>query len=182
MTLQQMIKSPQIEDLHPFLYNISLKLQFIDWKNIYRTLLSARQCKRNYTTVNKSQFPVFKEFIVRLAETDTWRWNQKGGIHPMMEVNMVPCWYPQKGCLSQWLVVGWIAGMALLLSPQASQVKMSQEASCREREYAQAQFQEDVVDRGAGGTAKEEDENHEGSECQLQKFEFHSVHNRESWG
>jgi len=30
MMLQQMIKSPQIEDLHLFLYNISLKLQFID--------------------------------------------------------------------------------------------------------------------------------------------------------
>ena len=57
---------------------------------------------------------------------------------------------------------------------------MSQEASCREREHAQAQFQEDVVDRGAGGAAKEEDENHEGSVCQFQKFEFHSVHNRES--
>lgn len=127
MTLQQMIKSPQIEDLHPFLYNISLKLWFSDWKNIYRALLSARHCKRNYKTLNKSQFPVFKEFIVWLAETDMWRWDQKGGINPMMEVNMVPCWHPQKGCLSQWLVVGWIAGKASLLSPQASQVKMSQE-------------------------------------------------------
>lgn len=130
MTLQQMIKSPQIEDLHPFLYNISLKLWFIDWKNIYRALLSARHCKRNYTTLNKSWSspPSQGVYSLVMAETDTWRWNQKGGIHPMMEVNMVPCWYPQKGCLSQWLVVGWIAGKAWLLSPQASQVKMSQEA------------------------------------------------------
>lgn len=41
------------------------------------------------------------------------------------------------------------------------------------------------VPRRRGGqrgrrNSKEEDENHEGSVCRFQKFEFHSVHNRES--
>ena len=181
MLLQQMITSPQIEDLHLFLYNISLKLRFIDWKNIYRALLSARHCKRNYTTVNKFQFPVFKEFYSLVGRDRYMKIKPEGRDKSYDGGKYGALSAPTKGCLSQWLAVGWTAGKASLLSPQASQVKMSQDASWKEWEHAQAQFQEDVVDRGAGGTAKEEDENHEGSVCQFQKFEFHSVHNRESW-